>query len=187
MKGIIIYKGKYGATRQYADWLSEEFKLPAVPADDIMKEQLEDYDFFILGSSVYIGKLQLASWIKENIQSLTGKKIFFFLVSATPPAETTKLNEYINSGVPDQVRNNMEVYYLHGKMKIKELSWKDRFILHMGALLVKDPVAKKKMLTDFNEVKKGNLNLFIKDLETYLSSIQKKLPSKAMASLPAYF
>jgi hypothetical protein len=52
---------------------------------------------------------------------------------------------------------------------------------------VKDPVAKKKMLTDFNEVKKGNLNLFIKDLETYISSIQKKLPSKAMASLPAYF
>ena len=28
MKGIIIYKGKYGATAQYAQWLGEELNFP---------------------------------------------------------------------------------------------------------------------------------------------------------------
>jgi menaquinone-dependent protoporphyrinogen IX oxidase len=187
MKGIIIYKGKYGATRQYAEWLSEKFKLFAAPADDIMNEQLEDYDFFILGCSVYVGKLQLSAWLTENLQLLAGKKIFFFLVSGTPPGEVEKLNKYIQSGVPDQIRNNSEIYFLHGKMKMKELSLKDRFILRLGAMLLKDPVAKNKMLTDFNEVKMENLNPLINNLEFYISSIQKKNNSKEIAVLAEYF
>ena len=28
MKGLIIFKGKYGATRQYAGWIGDELQLP---------------------------------------------------------------------------------------------------------------------------------------------------------------
>ena len=35
MKGIIIYKSKYGATKQYADWLGELLHIPSVFLDHI--------------------------------------------------------------------------------------------------------------------------------------------------------
>src|SRR5262245_49531970 len=187
MKGIIIYKGRYGATQQYAEWLASAFNLPVVPASNTMAEQLEGYDFFVLGSSVYIGKLQLASWLKENLNILTGKKIFFFQVAGTPPNETIKLNEYRRQGTPLQLREQLEVYFLHGKMNVRGLSWKDRFMLRVGAFLTKDPVIKKEMLTDYNDVKKENLTPLIQRLQAYLTPVQQNNKSKELSILKEYF
>ena len=57
MKGVIVYKGKYGATRQYAEWLGAELKLAVQQAEDLTKEKLSLFDYIIMGSSVYVGKL----------------------------------------------------------------------------------------------------------------------------------
>jgi len=67
MKGIIIYKGKYGATEQYANWLSAELDLPLVSADDISAEKLRIFDFVVLAGSVYIGKWMMRDWLKQNL------------------------------------------------------------------------------------------------------------------------
>lgn len=181
MKGMIIYKGKYGATRQYADWLSEELGLIAAPADDILKEQLDGYNFFLIGSSVYIGKLQISEWLKKNLALLSGKKIFFFQVAATSPSETDKLKKYITAGVPPEIRNKMQVYFLPGRMKMKSLSWKDRFLLKMGARLVKDRAEKKKMLSDFDHVKKEHLEELLNTVRTYCFPIA---PLRVHSSVP---
>jgi len=157
MKGIIIYKGKYGATQQYAQWLGEELNLPVAASDKIDGNDLLNYDFLVIGSSVYIGKLQISKWLKANLPSLRGKKIFFFQVAATPPDQKEKLETYIRSGVPAEIRNQCEFYFYPGKMILSNLSWIDRFMLKMGARLTKDPDAKKGMLTDFNDVKKENI------------------------------
>jgi len=66
MKGIIIYKGKYGSNEQYAKWLSDELGMPMASADKITGDQLKRFDFFILGTSVYVGKLQISEWMKKN-------------------------------------------------------------------------------------------------------------------------
>ena len=187
MKGLIVYKGKHGATQQYAEWLSEKFKFPAVPSGDVMKEQLENYDLFILGSSVYIGRLQLASWIKENLDILYGKKIFFFLVSATPPNELKKLHQYTETGIPVELKNGIDFFYLPGKLEMKKLSWKDRFMLRMGARFTKDPLAKKKMVTDYNEVKKENLNSLIEKIEQFIHVIRPNGPKPVIPDLSIHF
>ena len=50
MKGVIVYKGKYGATRQYAEMLSKELNLPAF-APVATSEQLMDADYVLIGSA----------------------------------------------------------------------------------------------------------------------------------------
>ena len=55
MKGLVIYKGKYGATKQYAMWIGQELQLSVASADRFPVDELSKYDYFILGSSVYIG------------------------------------------------------------------------------------------------------------------------------------
>ena len=112
MKGIIIYKGKYGATEQYAQWLGIDLHLPVMPADEFPAGKIKDFDFLLIGSSVYIGKLQISRWLKENEIQLLGKKIFFFQVAATPPGEKQKLQVYFDSSVPESVRKNCQIFFL---------------------------------------------------------------------------
>ena len=84
MKGLIVYKGRYSATRQYAKWLSEELRLPAYVSDIANEDDVDNADFVIIGSSVYIGKLQIKKWLLRNAKALSGKKLFFFMVCGTP-------------------------------------------------------------------------------------------------------
>ena len=161
MKAIIVYKGKYGATKQYADWLAQELQLPVISADNIRSPQLTEYDLILIGTSVYIGKLKIASWIKENRSILEDKTIFLFLVSGTKPSEKEKLDAYVRSGIPDEIRRRCKIYYLPGRVILEKLSFIDRFMLNMGARLAKDSAGKKNKPVNFDDVKKEHLSEMI--------------------------
>ncbi len=171
MKGAIIYQGKYGATQQYAQWLADETHLDVFPSSTISRNQLVPYNFLVIGSSVYIGKLQIRKWLKKNLPYLHGKKIFFFQVAGTSPTEIEKRKEYNLSG-PREIMDHCECFFLPGKMNIKSLSWADRFMLRVGARLAKDPAVKKEMLTDYDHVSKAQ----IKEIATAIVTFLKMSP-----------
>ena len=174
MNGLIVYKGKYGATQQYAQWLGKELNLPVYTAAELQKKDLSLYDFIVIGSSVYIGKLQISQWLRSNTASIRGKKVFFFQVAGTPPDQKEKLETYIRSGVPEEIRSQCAFFYYPGKMIIRELSWTDRFMLKMGARLTKDPAAKKTMLADYNQVKKENITGLVNAVKNFCAT-QKEI------------
>lgn len=184
MNGLIIYKGKYGATRQYAYWLGKELALPIVSADNINGSQLKSYDYLLIGASVYIGKMKIKNWMKENEKWLTGKKIFFFQVAAAPAADLEKIMVYISSGIPAGLMPDCKFFFLDGRMKMDRLRWWDRFMLKIGARLTRDPEAKKHMLTDFDKVKKENLDNMLSFIRQYLHE-QASLPVGAHPALTA--
>ena len=157
MKGLIVYKGKYGATRQYAEWLAEELRVSAESADTVTSAKLNDYDVILIGTSVYIGRLKIAAWIKKNESLLENKKIILFLVSATKPTEKEKLDEYARSGIPEIIRKRSKIFYLPGRVILDKLSWSDRFLLKMGARLSKSTNGKKNKPIDFDNVKREHL------------------------------
>ena len=157
MKGLVIYKGKYGATKQYAMWIGQELQLTVASADRFPVDELPNYDYFILGSSVYIGKLEIKTWVKKNFSTLMNKKIFFFQVAASPPGQIEKRETYNKASLSPDLLKKIEFYYLPGRMIMRNLSGWDRFMLKMGARLTKDPLEKEAMLTDFDHVKKENI------------------------------
>jgi len=162
MKGVIIYKGKYGATKQYAEWLGEELGFPVFTADNIDKDLLNLYDVFILGSSVYIGKLQIKKFLYNNIDLLRYKKIYFFQVAGSPPEEKEKRMQFNRSSIPSSLIDKCEFYYLPGRLNIEKLSWWDRFMLKMGARLAKTQEEKHAMTINYDQVKKEYLGPLIK-------------------------
>ena len=169
MNGVIIYKGKYGATRQYAQWISNDLKLPVRQPEEISSDYLTSCDFVILGSAVYIGKLLIRKWLKKQAGVLQNKKLFLFVVCGTPPSEKEKLKLIVKNNVPLSISDQTAIYFLHGKMDIKALNWSDRFMLKMGARLEKDPDTKKEMLTDYNDVKKENITELVNDVSRYFA------------------
>ena len=167
MKGLVIYKGKYGATKQYAMWIGQELQLPVASADRFHANELMKYDYFILGSSVYIGKLEIKDWLKKNFYVLQNKKIFFFQVAGSPAEQIEKRESYNKASLSPAILKNIQFYYLPGRMIMRNLSGWDRFMLKMGAKLTKDPVEKKTMLTDFDNVKKENIIPLIEAVKTF--------------------
>jgi len=172
MKGLVIYKGKYGATKQYAMWIGQELQLPVASADRFPVDELPNYDYFILGSSVYIGQLEIRKWLKKNFNVLLNKKIFFFQVAATPVEQIEKRENYNKTSISSDILKRIKVYYLPGRMIMRNLSAWDRFMLKMGARLTKDPIEKKKMLTDFNDVKKENIIPLVKSVQDFTNIYQ---------------
>lgn len=167
MKGLVIYKGKYGATKQYAMWIGQELQLPVASADRFPVDELPKYDYFILGSSVYIGKLEIKNWLNKNLHLLLNKKIFFFQVAASPVEQTEKRESYNRASLSPGMLEKIRFYYLPGRMIMRNLSAWDRFMLKMGARLTKDPVEKKTMLTDFDNVKKEKVLPIIEAVRTF--------------------
>ena len=175
MKGLVIYKGKYGATKQYAMWIGEELQLPVASADRFHIDELPKYDFFILGSSVYIGKLEIKDWLKKNFNVLQNKKIFFFQVAGSPVEQIEKRQSYNKASLPPSILKKAQFYYLPGRMIMRNLSGWDRFMLKMGAKLTKDPVEKKAMLTDFDHVKKEKVIPIMEGVRTFIEMCEPEM------------
>ena len=177
MKGLVIYKGRYGATKQYAMWIGEKLQLPVASADRFPLSELSKYDYFIIGSSVYIGKLEIKDWIRKNLGVLINKKIFLFQVAATPLDQIEKREIYNKASIPAEILEMSESYYLPGRLKVKYLSFWDRFMLKMGARLAKDPVERQRMLTDFNHVKKEHIDPLIGSVQKFTEKYEPVLAS----------
>lgn len=157
MKNVIVYKGKYGATEQYAKWLSEVLLCPVYEAGSEPESLTQRADTVILGTSVYIGKLQLKQWISNHATQLISKKIFLFVVCGTPDSQHEKRMVWIKQNIPPSLLPSCQVFFLQGRLKMSKLSWKDRLLLKIGARLSPDPIERKNMLTEYDDVKKENL------------------------------
>lgn len=166
MKSMIVYKGKYGATEQYAKWLAGELQWPVADAEDIDVSALEEGSLLIMGSSVYIGKLQLAKWLRNNERQLEGLQLVLFVVSGTPLNETTKLFSYVKNSLSPALFKRCRIFFLPGRMIYDRLSRRDRFMLRIGALFA-GREAGAKMLAGYDDVKKEHLG----DLFSYLDTI----------------
>ena len=175
MRGLVIYKGKYGATKQYAMWVGRELQLPVASADRFHIDELPKYDYFILGSSVYIGKLEIKDWLKKNFNVLQNKKIFFFQVAGSPVEQIEKRQSYNKASLPPSILKKAQFYYLPGRMIMRNLSGWDRFMLKMGAKLTKDPAEKKAMLTDFDHVKKEKVIPIIEGVRAFIEMCEPEM------------
>src|SRR6187551_2331757 len=164
MKGLVIYKGKYGATKQYAIWIGQELQLTVASADRFPLDELPKYDYIILGSSVYIGKLEIKDWLKKNFQ-----------VSGSPSDQIEKRESYNKASLSSTILEKIQFYYLPGRMIMRNLSGWDRFMLKMGAKLTKDPVEKKAMLTDFDHVKKEKVIPIMEGVRTFIEMCEPQM------------
>lgn len=156
-KGIIVFKGKYGATRQYAQWLAQELGLTYLEADQITGELLSTYDFVILGSSVYYGKLLLGSFLTKHFNVLSAKKLFVFIVCATPDSDEKTQSLIVKDNIPRLITDRSNIFFLPGRLILKELGLTDRVLLRVAAAFEKDPLKKQGMLNGIDGVREENL------------------------------
>ena len=139
MTGMIIYKSKYGATKKYAEWISEATGFPCVPVKDVNIDEASKCDVVIVGGGIYASGFAFTSFLKKNIGKLAGRKIIAYTCGASP---------YVKEFVDEVIKRNMTgdlegipVYYCRGSYDLKSMSFSDRTLCKMlrKSLLKKDP------------------------------------------------
>lgn len=170
MQGLLVYKGKYGATEQYAEWAAKELNIPLQITHEWNEHDLAKADYLVIGTSVYIGALTIKEWIKNNLSALEGKKIFMFIVCGTPVNEREKLLTYVNSSLPEQISKACKFYFLPGRLVYKKLSWSDKLLLRIGFFFSSRQQKKRMKLKDYDSVKKENLAELIGDVRKTVQS-----------------
>lgn len=155
--GAIVFKGKYGATMQYAHWLGQELDLPYLDSDQVSDEKLSGFDFIILGSSVYYGKLLLRPFLTKHKAVLKTKKLFIFIDCATPDSDEREQKKILSENIPKSLLKKDNFFFLPGKLTINTLDLVDRTMLRVAAFFEKDPKRKNVMTHGVDAVSKDNL------------------------------
>ncbi len=130
MNTIVIYKSKYGSTRQYAKWIAEELGCSAVEAKNIKPDTLMQYDTIVYGGGLYAEIINGVSLITKNIHKLADKKIVVFTTGITPIDvrayyDGEVLEKNFKNGVPE----NVKIFNFLGKMVLDELTLPHRTAL----------------------------------------------------------
>lgn len=156
MNGLVIYKGKYGATRQYALWIGESLGMNVMEEKKVTRKDLEQAKAIIIGSSVYIGKMLISKWLADNADLFNDQQLFFFVVAGTPMDQTEKLEHFFDASVPVLLQQKSKHYFLPGKMEFRKLSLKDKMLMTVGRYLA---ARKGEVISadDYNSVRRENI------------------------------
>lgn len=137
MNGIILYQSKYGATKRYTDWLSEETGFQCIETRKADINKIIAYDIIILGGGIYASGIAGLSFLKKNIHLLAGKKIIVFCCGASPYEENAfqLIREH---NLKDNL-SDLPLFYCRGTWNMDTMSFRDRTL----CTLLRKAVAKK--------------------------------------------
>lgn len=137
MNGIILYQSKYGATKKYADWLSEATGFICTETKRARIEDIQNYDTIILGGGIYASGIAGLSFLKKHINVLKGKKIIVFCVGASPYEESA-FQAVMQHNMKDGL-SGIPCFYCRGAWDMASMSVIDRNLCKM----LRKAVAKK--------------------------------------------
>ena len=129
MKKAVVYKSKYGATKQYAEWIAKELNCPVFEHSKITPEELESCEVVIYGGGLYAGVINGIKWAKK----CDTKKLIIFAIGLTTP-ETINL-ETLSKPLPPHAK----LFYFRGKQDSKNLSLPHK----LGMKILKSMLSKK--------------------------------------------
>lgn len=152
MNVIVIYKTKYGSTRDYAEYIAEKLGTKAVEAKTVKLSDLEKYDTVVYGGGLYAEVINGVTLITKNINKLSDKKIAVFTTGLTPPDYCEYYDGYVvkrnfKNGVP----SNVKIFNYPGKMIVSELSAVHRTAIKALKKMMsakENPTASEKMLIE---------------------------------------
>jgi menaquinone-dependent protoporphyrinogen IX oxidase len=161
MKGIIIYKSKYGSTKQYADWLHEEtgFDLYGIEG---FSQDLSEYDTIVIAASIHAGSLSLKGFLLEKWPLISKKRTAVLVTSGAGHPEV--VNRIIKDSLPPAVYEELRIFPVGGRYVLGEMSLIDRTLIRIAAFFTKSPDARRGMLTEKREVNRDNLGSIVEFL-----------------------
>jgi len=152
MNSIVIYRSRYGSTKQYAEWIAKELECEAFDVKNVKPEDVLKYDNIIYGGGLYAEMIAGISFVNKNIKDWDGKKTVVFTTGITPLDCREYYDvEVMNKTFTEEARKKVKVFNFLGKMKTEELSFAHRLALSQLKKIMsrkKNPTELEKLLIE---------------------------------------
>jgi menaquinone-dependent protoporphyrinogen IX oxidase len=136
---VVIYKSNYGATKQYAQWISQELGADLFDHSDIKADDLVKYKTIIFGGALYASGIIGLDIIKKNFEKIKDKNIVVFTVGLADPENEEQFIPIIDQNFTDEMKERIFVSHLRGRIDYSKLNFIHRSMMNM----VKKVVSKK--------------------------------------------
>ena len=134
MNIAVIYKSKYGSTKQYAQWIANELDCQMFERSDISPKELSQFDLVIYGGGLYAGAIDGVGLVAKN----PPKQFIVLAVGLTSP-ETLNHADILNRNIPQNLRTQTKLFYLRGVLDYERL----KFFHKLGLKVLKTMLSKK--------------------------------------------
>ncbi len=144
-KIVVVYKSKYGHTKKYAEWLSEELNCHLYDASQTTTDMLLKYDTVIYGGGLYASGILGVNLITKNFDKLINKNIIIFTVGLADPNIKSQFNGILNKNFTDEMQKYISVFHLRGGINYKQLGFVHKAMMAALKAMVK---SKKEGITE---------------------------------------
>ncbi|MCD7730466.1 MAG: hypothetical protein LUI05_03095, partial [Oscillospiraceae bacterium] len=117
---------KYGHTKQYADWLKEEFDADIIAAASFNPTKLLAYRLIIFASGVYGDKIQIMELIKKNAVSVTPGKIMVAAVSWYTNDSAEAKEKLIQENFPENFKKTVPLFVINSGIDKKQINFAEK-------------------------------------------------------------
>ena len=131
---IIVYESKYGSTKKYAEWLSEELFCDLVEKKKTNIDNLLSYDTIIYGGGLYAGGVSGISLITSNFDKISNKKLILFtcgLADTTDKENIDHIKQSLNKILSPEMQDKIKVFNLRGGINYKKLNFIHKTMMKM--------------------------------------------------------
>ena len=129
MSTVVVYKSRYGSTKQYAEWIAEELGADLKNAADVKLEDLLPYDTIIYGAGVYVGCIAGIALISDNYEQIKDKKIIVFTVGLTDPADKKKYEDLLTKNFSWKMQDTIPAFHLRGALDYKKIGLGNKLMM----------------------------------------------------------
>jgi menaquinone-dependent protoporphyrinogen oxidase len=166
MGTLLVFGSKYGSTKKCAEFLREKLNGNVEVVDIKMNQSLDLnlYDKIVIGTSVYMGKIQkeISEFCKSNIEVIKTKKVAVFLCCMNEKDFEKQINENFSKEMLDAM---IVKGYFGGEFNFTKMNFIEKNIIKMVAKTVSNEDEKFKNLNmkkDMSMLKVDNIEMFTK-------------------------
>ena len=148
MMELVVYRSKYGHTKQYAEWLASARNCEAIPLKKLRKHHIESHDPIVFGTGVYIGKMK---GLKKVLRRCKHKTLVVFACggSVKDPAHEAIIVKQNLQGVNHE---NLTFFYVPGGIDLRKVKGLMRPFMNIARWMISK---KKQPSKDEMEFLKG--------------------------------
>ncbi len=134
MATVVIYKTRYGATQQYAEWIGKALGADVFNIRKFNKDQFANYDTVILGGGIYAGNVNGISLISKNFEQLKDKNLIIFTVGMKDPSKDYNkktIQQSLLKVLTPAMLDKIKVFSLRGALDTDKIN-----VLHYSMLKI---------------------------------------------------
>lgn len=110
MKGVVLYKSRYGHSSLYAKWIAEELDFELKELSSFKKKEINEYQTIIFGSGVYMNRLNAIKYVLKMFQT---KPIIIFACAGNDNVQS-EIDHIVQSNFSKQEITFHTFFYLPG-------------------------------------------------------------------------